>query len=200
MLDLSSYSTIYKLTSILSCKKSVILALYCTETFNVRDKESQFCIDLIQKWLDNPESVTQKQLEKAIDSTWLKWTCSIPTARAAWNAIFTAFYGNSINNNVFNSQQYAYSACITSYNFNIDANLKIPPYFDALLNTKIPKTPYTDPLEIIIYLQDQLEYPILDRNRLNLWSRDYEYQITGSIESIAQATGVKYLIRGCTNA
>lgn len=70
---------------------------------------------------------------------------------------------------------------------------KALPYYSALLKN-IPKTPFADPFEIIVYLQDQLEYPILDGNRLNLWDKEYEYQVTGSIEEIAKTPGIRNLL------
>lgn len=77
-------------------------------------------------------------------------------------------------------------------------NEKLAPYFSALLNLELPKTPYTDTLEIIVYLQDQLDYPILDGNWLNLWSPKYEYQINASVQKIAKMPDIANLIKACT--
>lgn len=174
MLNLDiTYNDILKVTINLSHRKCVILTLYCAELFPLHGKYSQLCIDLVQKWLDNPKSVTKEQLRDASNAAY--------AARTAAYAARAVASGNS-----------TYYATWT-VEHTVKYKSKTIPYLEALTK-KLPKTPFTDPLEIIVYLQDQELYPILDGNRLNLWSPDYDYQITGSIEQIANTIGVRNLL------
>lgn len=184
MLDFNvGWNNIYKIAKTLSRKKCVTLALYCAELVNAKDKYTTVCIDLVQKWLDNPESVTQEQLRKAARRAYPAGSYS------AWAtaSVDYAFWSAHAAINVFHTKSKTIAG---SEGYKI----KTFPYLEALVNAQIPKTPFTNPLEIIIYLQDQLEYPILDGNRLNLWSKEYEYQVTGSIEEMANTLGIRNLL------
>lgn len=162
-----TWHAIYEITKTLPKRKQTTLALYCTQLVNPKTKLFQECIDLIQQWLDNPTSITIDQL--------------IPVADDAWAAANT--------NNSYYTLYYATYAADSAKSYKS----QILPYLEALTK-KLPKTPYTDPEEIIIYLQDQELYPILDGHRLNLWDKDYEYQVTGYPQQIANTLGVRNLL------
>ncbi|MFZ9079252.1 MAG: hypothetical protein ACO23H_12020 [Alphaproteobacteria bacterium] len=47
-------------------------------------------IEVVKKWLDNPDSLTQEELDLNADAAWTVWS-------AAWNAIDAAACGDDAN-------------------------------------------------------------------------------------------------------
>lgn len=177
-----------------SKRRLVILSLFCGEiTYNSVANPTLYgltklCLKLTQKWL-NGVGYSQTSAKKTVTKIYsYASTSSIFNTYPALNALRLVLSDNHGISHYYASHSIYYALLI-----NKSFRSKILPYMDALTKN-IPKTPYSDPLEIIVYLQDQLEYPILDGNRLNLWDKDYDYQVIGTIEEIANTVGVKNLL------
>lgn len=178
----------YHYTSKLRHKRNVALAIYAANIANdVYSAEQRYALELCQKWFDNPSDDIIKLMYELSPNLYDEEHSS-PS-----RAMYTVYAP------YFNNKAAIYSAGV------VDLNLcgSVLTYLDALLNKKLPKTPCEDTLEKLVYINDKLEYPILvpykGKFRLNLWDKRYGSQIIGSVEEIANTTGVKNLLKACTD-